>query len=82
MSLFFRGWSDEDSGISEYRYKVYKMTNNGENKLQENEQPIITHSNISASEAQHSFTLNAPGMYSIIGEVVDGASNVRYTFRN
>jgi len=78
--LFFRGWSDKDSDISEYRYKVYEVTSNGEGVLQENEKPIMTQSSISVELAQDNFNLPHPGMFSIIGEVVDTASNIRYVF--
>ncbi|KAK2141127.1 hypothetical protein LSH36_1156g00052 [Paralvinella palmiformis] len=78
VNLFFRGWSDKDSDISEYRYKVYEVTSNGEGVLQENEKPIMTQSSISVELAQDNFNLPHPGMFSIIGEVVDTASNIRY----
>ena len=78
MSLLFLGWADRDSGLQEYRYKVYRMALKGGNKLQEDEKPIISGTlSLFDKETESNFTLPSPGMYSIVGQVVDFASNVR-----
>ena len=78
MTLAFFGWADKNSQHFAYRYNVYKMTLNGEGKLQEDERPIQSGNFTLFDETDVAeFKLPAPGMYSILGEVIDFADNVR-----
>ncbi|WAR04895.1 hypothetical protein MAR_020264 [Mya arenaria] len=81
LALYWDGWSDDNSGITEYRINLYMIKEAGSNTLKQDHG--LTGESITKDSSSRSATLNLehPGPYAVELTVIDQAGNTQTTRR-
>ncbi|XP_053398434.1 uncharacterized protein LOC128556766 [Mercenaria mercenaria] len=80
VTVYWDGWTDEDSGIDEYVFNIYYLEKKGANSPLSNKN-MLPAKNASSSRSSFTLDLEEPGPYSVNIIVYDRARNFKVSRR-